>query len=235
MIEILIALYIAVALGGGVAIFLKTRTWISRTEPIVPIVRTRDAFLYGLLSIILAVVGEVIIMGFSYLLGFSIFLGLAVGVGFIEEGAKLLPYAINQRDALKAWAMATKAAFFFGLLETLALFPNVFAMLLRIPVIMLHVALTAIALQGYLEGSPIKSYLKASILHSLYDAPILLFIGQNSLATTAVLPGVLSIAVIYRSVDEAFHLAYSKAKKEIEERKLLESGNSTSWDSTSLP
>lgn len=144
--------------------------------------------------------------------------------GFVEEGAKLLPY-LRSGDKLYRWRLTVKVALIFAVIEavlygvTLFFSGNILGALLRVVVVMYHVSFTVIALEMALRGSLLSGYLKAALLHTLYDAPVFVTLAALDLSPLASILGIAAIVYTYYRVDEAFGLAHRKAREALEERK----------------
>ncbi|WP_157722413.1 hypothetical protein [Thermococcus gorgonarius] len=139
-------------------------------------------------------------------------------VGLIEEGSKLLPLRVRPEGGWRDWKKTVSASLFFGLLEAVFYIFQIAIMgvwvliPVRLIVLFLHVAWTFIALTVLLVEGKMWGYLLASVLHSLYDIPGLLYLGGISevyfkaaciLGLASYLPAVLAVkkvgekAVIY--------------------------------------
>ncbi|MBP1911284.1 hypothetical protein [Thermococcus stetteri] len=221
--EILLVLYLIFAVGVGITLYMKTEGWLSSLDRITPEVGTGKALKYSLLAFAGAAFFELVVL---YLISSNkmAFLVLPLVAGFVEEGAKLSPY-LRSGDELYRWRLTIKVALIFAVIEaglygiTLFFSSNVIGALLRVIVVMYHVSFTAIALEGALKGSLFSGYLKAALLHALYDAPVLVTLAVPSLSPLASILGIAAIVYTYYSVDEAFGLAYRRAKEALEERK----------------
>ncbi len=226
MLEVMILVgYVIFVVGIGIKLYSKTDLWMSKLDRITPFVETYLVIKYGLFAFFFAVVLETLIL---FLFGSGsplvLIVALSVGVGFIEEGAKLMPYFISKGKKLYRWHLTIKVALAFALIEAvlygIMLFfsGNILGALLRIIVVMFHIAFTAIALADVLRGDSLAGYLKASVLHSLYDAPVLLALAESSAVVIAVL-SIVAVVYTYLNVDEAFGSVYAMAKRELEERR----------------
>ncbi len=148
-------------------------------------------------------------------------------VGFTEEGSKLIPYFRRSGDVLLRWRLSLKVALSFAIAEAvlysigLLIRGNILGIPLRIIVIMFHVSFTAIALQGALWGTAFAGYLKASLLHTFYDAPVfvLLGLGGDLPVLLTVIISTAGIVYTYHIVDEAFRRPYTLAMERMEEKK----------------
>ncbi|WP_297509087.1 PrsW family glutamic-type intramembrane protease [Thermococcus sp.] len=217
--------YVIAVVIVGIKLYFKTDGWMAKVDRVTPFVETSTVVKYALLAFILALFleGAILYLFHSESLTVTL-LALVLGVGLIEEGAKLLPYLSSRGSELYRWHLTVKVALAFAVIEAvlygLVLFfsGNIFGALIRIIVVMFHVAFTTIALGDALEGDAVLGYLKASALHSLYDAPVLLAFAGAPVLIIAVV-SVIALIYTYSSVDEAFGRAYAKAKRELEERK----------------
>jgi hypothetical protein len=219
--EILLGTYLIFAIVVGIKLYPKTDRWLSVLDRITPEVSTSKALKYGLLAFGGAALIELIALYFS---SGATFLVLPLIVGFSEEGMKLAPY-LSGGDELYRWRLTTKVALIFAIIEALLygialLFSgNVIGALLRLIVVTYHVSFTAIALGGALKGSLVSGYLKASLLHALYDAPVFAMISAPSLSPVIVPLGIGAVVYTYYRVDEAFGLTHRKARRALEKRK----------------
>ncbi|ASJ02535.1 hypothetical protein A3L09_04325 [Thermococcus profundus] len=134
---------------------------------------------------------------------FALFL-LGMAVGPIEEFSKLLPVKIFHEELWVLWKKAVGTAFFFGLIEAV-LYSIVLTVagepvmaLLRFVLVGFHVALTAISATILLVEGSWGGYIRASVYHSLYDLPVLLFAGgyTGPLLYALMLVGVVAIIAI---------------------------------------
>ena len=227
MIEVMaLVVYLVAVVVVGIKLYLRADWWLSKLERVLPEVNTGKAAIYAVLAMLAAGVLEVAVM--YALRDFQLLLAivLPLAVGLIEEGAKLLPYFLKKGDALRRWRFTVRVALVFALAEALLYgigllaSGNLLGAALRVIVVMFHVTFTAIALASTLRGSPIKGYLKASILHGLYDAPAFSILTGNTLLTilTALL-GFGAVVYTYLHANDAFGIAHSLGEKAIEERK----------------
>ncbi|WP_297499736.1 hypothetical protein [Thermococcus sp.] len=217
--------YVIAVIVVGIKLYFKTDGWMTKVDRITPFVETSTVVKYAFLAFILALFLEGVIL---YLFRFesmtAMLLALVIGVGLIEEGAKLLPYFSSKGTELYRWHLTVKVALAFAVIEAvlygviLFFTGNILGALLRVIVVMFHVAFTAIALGDVLMGDPLLGYMKASALHSLYDAPVLLAFAGIPVLVVAIVSTV-ALIYTYSSVDDAFGRAYSRAKRELEERK----------------
>ena len=237
----LVVIYTLLAVVVGIKVFFKTSSWLSKMEGLVPPVPLHSAIGWGIVAFLLA-------LGFEGLILFSS--GMTTGmliltflVGPIEEGAKLLPFVAKEREStLVRWHLTIRTALVFGILEALLYFwplvsmGNLLGAIFRFVVVMFHVVFTAIALEGALRGSLWEGYLKAALLHSLYDAPALLLYIMGDLAGFVAPLSMVALIYIHNSVDEVFGSAVNYARrvaalrqemyKTFEERyEMLNSGN----------
>ncbi|WP_456365791.1 hypothetical protein [Thermococcus sp.] len=108
---------------------------------------------------------------------------LGIFVGPIEEFSKLLPVKIFREEGWVLWKKTLGTAFFFGLIEAvlysimLLIIGQLLMALLRLALVGLHVALTFIAATELIAGGSWRGYLRASAYHSLYDLPLLVYVG----------------------------------------------------------
>ncbi|WP_054840825.1 protease PrsW [Thermococcus peptonophilus] len=223
--EILLILYLIFAVFVGVKLYGKTNSWLSELDRITPpIVETGKALKYGFLAFGGAAVLELLVLYPISSDAGLLFLPLVAG--FVEEGAKLSPY-LRGGDELYRWRLTVKVALIFAVIEavlygiTLFFSGNILGALLRIVVVMYHVSFTAIALEDALKGSLLSGYLKAALLHTLYDAPpvfVTLAISDLSPPLASIM-GIAAIVYTYYHVDEAFGVAHRMARRALEERK----------------
>lgn len=227
MIEVMaLVVYIVAVVVVGIKLYFRADWWLSKLDRVLPEANTGKAAVYAVLAMLAVGVLEVAVM---YVLRNSqllLAIALPLAVGLIEEGAKLLPYFLKGGDTLRRWRFTVKVALVFAIAEALlygiALLAsgNLLGAALRVIVVMFHVTFTAIALASALRGSPIGGYLKASLLHGLYDAPIFsLLTGNTILIVLMVLLGFGAVAYTYLQVDDAFGIAHSLGERAIEERK----------------
>ncbi len=226
MLEVMgLAAYVIAVIVVGIKLYFKTDGWMAKIDRVTPFVETSTVVKYGFLAFILALFLEgVLLFVFRSESTTVMIIALVMGVGFIEEGAKLLPYFSSKGSEMYRWHLTVKVALAFAVVEAilygLALFfsGNILGALLRIIVVMFHVAFTTIALGDVMRGDPLLGYLKASVLHSLYDAPVLLAI-VGAPVLIVVLISTVSLIYTYSSVDGAFGRAYNRAQHELEKRK----------------
>ncbi|WP_297416548.1 PrsW family glutamic-type intramembrane protease [Thermococcus sp.] len=226
MLEVMgLAAYVIVVIAVGIKLYVKTDGWMTKIDRVTPFVKTSTVVKYGFLAFILALFLEgVLLFVFRSESTTVMMIALVMGVGFIEEGAKLLSYFSSKGSDMYRWHLTVKVALAFAVVEAilygLALFfsGNILGALLRIIVVMFHVAFTTIALGDVMRGDPLLGYLKASVLHSLYDAPVLLAI-VGAPVLIVVLISTVALIYTYSSVDDAFGRAYSRAQHELEKRK----------------
>jgi len=108
---------------------------------------------------------------------------LGIFVGPIEEFSKLLPAKMLHEENWVLWKKTLGTAFFFGLIEAvlysimLLVIGAPLMALLRLVLVGFHVALTFIAATELIAGGSWRGYLRASIYHSLYDLPLLVYVG----------------------------------------------------------
>ncbi|ASJ08033.1 hypothetical protein A3L11_01840 [Thermococcus siculi] len=227
MIEVIVlVLYSIMVLVVGVKLYFRADWWLVKVDRVLPEVSTGKAAVYAILIMLIAGVLEVAVM--YVLQEFQLLLALAfpLVVGLIEEGAKLLPYFLKKGDVLRRWRLTFKVALVFAIAEAvlygIALLAsgNLLGALLRIIVVMFHVAFTSIALASALGGSPVKGYLKASILHGLYDAPIFSVLAENnSLSVLMSLLGFGAMVYTYIHINDAFEIVHTIGERAVEERK----------------
>jgi len=221
-----LVVYIVAVVVVGVKLYFRADWWVSKLDRVLPEVNTGKAAAYAVLAILTASILEIVVM--YALRNSQILLALAfpLAVGLIEEGAKLLPYFLKKGDALRRWRFTVKVALIFAIVEALLYgivllaSGNLLGAALRVIVVMFHVTFTAIALASALRGSPIRGYLKASLLHGLYDAPVFSFLAGNTILTVLMaLLGLGAVAYTYLQVDDAFGIAHTLGERAIEERK----------------
>ncbi|GAB6134489.1 PrsW family glutamic-type intramembrane protease [Thermococcus prieurii] len=222
--ELLVFIYVLLAIFLGVRIFTKTLSWFAETDRTVVPVSTASMVGWGFLAFFLALILEAIVL-YSFRGGTTAFVLLAILVGPIEEGAKLLPFVAKRKETpMRRWSLTVKTAFVFGSIEAVMYFlllisrGNLLGALFRMIVMMFHVAWTAVALEDALRGSLMKGYLRASLLHGLYDAPMLLLYAGNSAGVPLILAGIWAIVYLYHSIDGAFEFAVSYARKAVARR-----------------
>jgi RsiW-degrading membrane proteinase PrsW (M82 family) len=219
--------YVLVVVIVGIKLYFKTDSWLKKVERVIPPADSGAVAGYTLIALTLSMIIEI---GALYGLRNSPVLlafGLPLIVGFTEEGSKLLPYLVWKGDVLRRWRLSIKVALAFAIVEAvlysifLFLAGNILGVLLRIIVIMFHVSFTAIALWGALRGSALGGYLKASILHAFYDAPVfvLLALGSDFATLFTVLVSTVGIIYTYNTVDWAFRKPCNMAIERIEEKK----------------
>jgi RsiW-degrading membrane proteinase PrsW (M82 family) len=214
---VLLALYILLTVVVGIKVSVKVRGRLMELGGVLPEVSQWTAAVYGILAILLAVGLEIVVV-----LGFGgsvlrLMVALAFAVGPIEEGVKVLPFLLDGREKPARWRLTLNTALMFALMESslygavLLLSGNLIGALFRIVVIVFHVAWTAIALEGALNESLMRGYLKASLLHSLYDAPALLAIAGAGVGILLPLTFISGAALLITcaKVDDAFEAAYS--------------------------
>lgn len=223
--ELLIVVYVLIAIGVGIQMFFKTVSWLSETDRTVFPVPFYSVLGWGIVAFFTAMVLESLVLRFSREISTAM-LALAIVVGPIEEGAKLLPFVVKQdENAMTRWHLTVRTALFFGIIEALMYFVllismgNFFGAILRGVVVMFHVAWTAIALEGALRGSLWDGYLKAALLHCLYDAPIMLIYPLGGLAGLIVPVSIAALIYINGAVDDAFGFAVSYARKLVERKR----------------
>ncbi|EEB74345.1 hypothetical protein [Thermococcus sp. AM4] len=138
------------------------------------------SFLLGLLAILVASIMEFPFLISNSLAGFFL---LGIFVGPIEEFSKLLPVKLYREEKWKLWKKTIGAAFFFGLIEgslyalILLIVGEHLMALYRVFLVAFHVALTFVTVTHYLVKESWSGYLRASLYHSLYDLPLLVFVG----------------------------------------------------------
>ena len=226
--EILLLAYVVVAVVVGVVVFRKTISWLADTDRVMPLVPLSTGFKWGFLAFFVALLFESLVL-YAFWNTREAYVALAVTVGLIEEGAKLVPYAFTRSaSGLYRRNLSVKTALAFGIIEGVlySLFfiasGNVLGAILRAIVVMFHVVWTAMALEKALRGSLLAGYLKAAVMHSLYDAPMLVFLsGSGVWPVLAALAGIAVLVYAYASIDDVFGFAYTCARREIEERKML--------------
>ncbi len=108
---------------------------------------------------------------------------LGIFVGPIEEFSKLLPVKMFHEEGWVLWKKTLGTAFFFGLIEAvlysimLLIIGVPLMALLRLALVGFHVALTSIAATDLIAEGSWRGYLRASVYHSLYDLPLLVYVG----------------------------------------------------------
>jgi len=216
---LLVVGYVLIALVAGVSVFLKTLSWLAETDRIIFPLPLRSAMGWGILAFLVALALEALAL-YPFWGTPTAFLILALVVGPIEEGAKLIPFVAKRNESiLTRWHLTIKTALAFGFIEAVMYFillvsmGNIIGALFRTIVIMFHVAWTAIALEEALKGSLAWGYLKASLIHSLYDAPLLLLYTSGALAGVVSLVSVVVLVYLHNSVEGAFEFAVSYARK----------------------
>ncbi len=227
MIEVMaLVVYVTAVVVVGIKLYFRADEWLAKVDRVLPETSTGKAAVYAVLAMLTAGVLEVAVM---YALGDSqllLAIALPLGVGLIEEGAKLIPYFLKGGDTLRRWRFTIKVALVFAIAEALLYgivmlaSGNLLGAALRVIVVMFHVTFTAIALASALRGSPIGGYLKASILHGLYDAPIFSILTENTvLIVLMTLLGFGAVVYTYLQVDDAFGTVHRFGERAIEERK----------------
>jgi len=222
-VAVLLTSYIALAVVIGVKIFVKVMNWLVEVGRMLPAVSRKRVLFYGFMVFVLVMALElVVVLVFSGSIP-RLLVALTFAVGPIEEGVKLLPFLLTRGEKLLRWRIALSTALAFALMEgllygvLLILTGNPLGALFRVVVVMFHVAWTAIALEGALNGSLPVGYLKASVLHSLYDAPVLLALAGVGLVVVIPITLVSGVAVLltYRGINGAFGAAYSLGRATI--------------------
>ncbi|AHL23174.1 PrsW family glutamic-type intramembrane protease [Thermococcus nautili] len=221
---LLVVGYVLIALAVGVSVFLKTLSWLAETDRAIFPLPLRSAMGWGILAFLVALTLEALAL-YPFWGTPTALLILALVVGPIEEGAKLIPFiAKKDESVLTRWHLTIKTALAFGFIEAVMYFillvsmGNIIGALFRTIVIMFHVAWTAIALEEALKGSLAWGYLKAALIHSLYDAPLLLLYTSGALAGVVSLVSVVVLVYLHNSVDGAFEFAVSYARKAVARR-----------------
>ena len=218
--------YVIVVIAVGIKLYSKANPWIAKVEGVLPFVERGEVIKYALVAFLLASLVE---LGTLYALRNStalLALAFPLSVGLIEEGAKLIPY-FSGGETLRRWHLTIRVAFTFAVIEAVlygvALLArgNVFGALLRVVVVIFHVAFTAVALEDALRGSLIRGYLKASLIHALYDAPVFSLVLGKGAVVLVVTASIIALLYTYGELDEAFGLAYSLGKRKLEERKAI--------------
>ncbi len=223
--ELLVIGYALIALTVGVSVFIKTLSWLPEVDRIVFPLPLRSAMGWGILAFLIALTLEVFAL-YPFWGTPTALLILALVVGPIEEGAKLIPFISRTNETmLTRWHLTIKTALAFGFIEAVMYFillisaGNILGALFRTVVIMFHVAWTAIALEEALKGSLARGYLKASLIHGLYDAPILLLYTDIAIAGVVALASIVALLYLHNSVDGAFKFAISYAKNAVARRR----------------
>jgi len=221
---LLVVGYALLVIAVGIEVFFKTTSWLSKTDRLIFPVPLYSVIGWGIVAFLLALGLEGLILFSSGMTTGMLILTFLVGP--IEEGAKLLPFVVKEREStLVRWHLTIRTALVFGILEALLYFwvlvsmGNILGAILRGIIVMFHVVWTAIALEGALRGSLWDGYLKAALLHSLYDAPILLLYILGDLAGFVALISVFALLYIHDSVDETFRFTVSYAKKLVERKR----------------
>jgi len=237
IVELLVLAYVTLAVFFGVKVFTKTLSWFAETDRAVLPISTASVVGWGVVAFFLALVMEAVIL-YSFWERAAAVVVLAIFVGPIEEGAKLLPFVVKRKEApARRWSLTVKTAFVFGFIEAVMYFiilfsrGNLLGALFRVIVMMFHVAWTAVALEDALKGSLLRGYLRASLLHGLYDAPMLLLYAGNPAGAPLTVAGIWAIVYLYRSIDGAFKFAVSYAKRSAARRREV----ADSHDLTSSP
>ncbi|WP_297468906.1 PrsW family glutamic-type intramembrane protease [Thermococcus sp.] len=223
--ELVVVAYLLIALIFGVKIFTKTLSWLAETDRAVFPLSNLSIVGWGVVAFVTAFLLELAVM-YPLWGSSAMFLALALFVGPIEEGAKLLPFVFSRgKDRMTRWRLTLKVALFFGIIEALMYFVvlasrgNILGGFLRLIILMFHVAWTAVALESALQGSLLEGYLRASLLHGLYDAPVLLMPFGGEIAGLLALGGIWAIIKLYNSIDEAFRFAVDYEKRLLERRR----------------
>ena len=223
--ELLVMIYAFMAIIFGVKIFAKTLSWLAETDRTVFPFSNLSVIGWGVVAFITALLLEFAVM-YPLWGSSAMFLALALFVGPIEEGAKLLPFLFSrEKDTMTRWRLTLKVALFFGIIEALMYFVvlasrgNILGGFLRLIILMFHVAWTAVALESALRGSLLEGYLRASLLHSLYDAPVLLLYFGWGIAGIVALGGMWAIFNLYNSLDGAFRFAMDYERRLLERRR----------------
>ncbi|NJF26086.1 hypothetical protein [Thermococcus sp. Bubb.Bath] len=219
--------YVLVVVIVGIKLYFKADSWLKKVDRVMPPAEGGAVAGYTIIALALSIIIELgAFYGFRnspILLAFV----FPLIVGFTEEGSKLLPYFVWKGDVLRRWRLSIKVALSFAIVEAvlysifLLLAGNILGIILRVIVIMFHVSFTAIALWGALRGFALEGYLKASILHALYDAPVFVLLALRSDLVTllTVLISTAGVIYTYNSVDWAFRRPYKMAMERIEEKK----------------
>ncbi|WP_048811305.1 hypothetical protein [Thermococcus gammatolerans] len=236
MLSLLLLLgYVLLVVVLGSIMLIRGLSWFERLDRVLPMVSERRCFAYGFVAVVVAVIVE--LSGF-FLLKEAIASGtmhsslllasiVVLLIGFAEEGAKLIPFVVEKGDTLTRWRFAVRGAFYFGIIEAvlyafnLLMMGNLIAALLRFLVIMVHVVLTAIALESAIvNGSLRGGYVKASLLHAIYDAPVIFaFLGAGDALILIVPLAMAGFALLFSSLNRVFEVAYVLGKRKIEERR----------------
>ena len=213
--ELLVA-YVLAALVVGAVVFRKTWFWLKKAEEVFPAPTLTSVLLWSLTAFFTALLLEALVM-YPFWGKSSMLLALAVAVGPVEEGAKLLPFVASREDLPLRWHLTVRTALAFGVIEAILYLVfltstgNLLGAFFRTVVIMFHVAWTALALKDALEGSLAGGYLKASLIHGLYDAPVFLLLMNRTLAGVAAIAAIFALLYLNGAVDEAFRTAIAHA------------------------
>ncbi|WP_457742015.1 hypothetical protein [Thermococcus sp.] len=208
-----VVLYALVAVFVGVTVFIKTLSWFQKMERFTPFGLSRLAVLWGFLAFIVALAVEGIALFYLWRTSKALaFIALAILVGPIEEFSKLMPFIFRRSEGLPLRLTLTlKTALAFGVIEGLLYFlallasGNLVGAFLRLVVITFHVVWTSFALEKAVKGSLVLGYLKASVVHSLYDAPLLLYLaGAGPAVVPLVLIGIVVLVYVYKDLDSIF-------------------------------
>jgi len=210
---VFVVLYALVAVFVGVTVFIKTLSWLPEMDRFTPFGSSRSAVVWGFLAFIVALTVEGAVLFFFWRTSKALaFVVLAVLVGPIEELSKLIPFIVRRNESLpNRLNLTLKTALTFGVIEGLLYFlallasGNFIGAFLRLVVIAFHVVWTSFALEKAVKGSLALGYLKASAIHSLYDAPLLLYLAGAGLAVVPLaLVGIAVLIYVYRSLDSTF-------------------------------